>query len=132
MQMESLLSRAMPASSFMRLKSLSLLCCNLDCFPQWLACSLTHLSELRLSANIFRRIPSDVAELKALQNLVLAINPGLKLALDDLETLGALPQLQSLDLARYDNEGADKTWSGRDVAVAIAIKMRFPDLACKF
>ena len=82
--------------------------------------------------NNFKSIPREVAEITALQTLILANNRDLRLAVDDLYTLSALSQLSSLHLFRNCSIGNDNVWSGRDVAVALALKERFPDLACRF
>ena len=89
--------------------------------PVALARSLTSLTELRLCSG---KIPSEISYMTALQVLQITGKNGIKLEMNDVDTLAALSSLHTLKLLS-DAEVVVNTTS---VNVLISLSRRYPSL----
>jgi Leucine-rich repeat (LRR) protein len=122
MSLDQLLSPSSP--SFPSLKSLKLSRLRIQQFPASIAGELLHLKSLDLSDNSLTQLPNALSQITTLRDLKINSNKALQLRHSNVDTLAALPQLQSL---HFDKSGVEG-WSQESVETFIAIKLAMPNL----
>ena len=121
------------APSWPCLRNLTLKELNFSNFPEGLAAVLVGLTNLNLANNQYARLPNAVKLLSNLQHLDMSGNLPLQVEEEDVDTLAALPPLQTLDISKSrENAESRSSWNDNSVVVFTAISERLPLLKLKF
>ena len=112
------------------LKSLSLMCGDLDDFPDPVASCLQQLTLLDLSGNFFTRIPYALSRITTLVILDMGGNQELEMERGDINLLHSLPDIEVLDVSKRlpQDAGDECGFSQKSIGVLLEMAYTFPSL----